>query len=80
MKAFLLALFDSDARAAEIGLVLGALGVVAFIGLAGFDVLVRGRPFDMQGYGAGLGLVMTATGVAAWGQGLGRKAQGPPVA
>lgn len=78
MRRYWAQMLDSDARAVELHLLLGALANVAFIVLTAFDVIARGRPFDMVGFGTGLGLVMAATGIASVAQGVGRRAQGPP--
>lgn len=75
---FLAALLDSDHRAIELHLLSGAAGVATYLGLWIFVVVVRGATFDGASFGTGLAAVMAGTGVAAWGQGLQRKAQGPP--
>jgi hypothetical protein len=46
--------------------VLWAFGVVAFIGYAGWDLIVFKNPFHPAEYGTGLGLVLAAGGGAMW--------------
>lgn len=48
-----------------------ALVLVAFIALLGFQAyaLYLGQPFDPQGFGMAVGMVMTGGGAASYGQG-----------
>lgn len=39
-----------------------ALGVLAYIGLSCWTVIYLGKPFDMQGFGIGLGATLGAGG------------------
>ncbi len=50
----------------DVGRVLWALAVFVFLFLACWTVLAQAKPFDMQGFGTGLGLVMAAGGAALW--------------
>jgi hypothetical protein len=65
MKEWLRQLFThSDNKTHDIARYLAALSSVHFLFLAGFDVIVHGHPFDMQGFGIGIGA--TFTGLGAW--------------
>lgn len=57
----------------DVGRVLWALGVIAFIGLAGWAVIVNKEHFDGLAYGGGL-----AAALAAGGWALGAKAKTEP--
>lgn len=46
--------------------VLWAIGVVAFIGYAGWDLIVNKQPFDALKYGGGLGATLAGGGSATW--------------
>jgi hypothetical protein len=67
MKKFLCELVsDSNGRSDELA-VLSILGVVSFIGLEVFTVLVRHQQFDPERFGMGLGSAIAA---GAIGMGL----------
>lgn len=67
MRRFLKELLtDAQGRADEMAL-LTILGLVSFIGLEIFAVVVRHQRFDAGGYGMGLG---SAIGAATIGMGL----------
>ena len=44
--------------------VLGVLGTAQGLGLSAYQVLYKGVLFDLQAYGAGMGLLLGALGVA----------------
>lgn len=50
----------------DVGRVLWALAVIVFLFLACWTVLAQSKPFDMQAFGTGLGLVMASGGAALW--------------
>lgn len=67
MKAWLAALLtDANNRADEMA-VLTILGVLTFLGLSIYSVVVRGQTFDPSSYGTGLA---SALGAASIGMGL----------
>ncbi|MCF3945322.1 hypothetical protein AiwAL_04605 [Acidiphilium sp. AL] len=67
MKPFLLSLVsDSKGRSDEMAM-LSILGVLTFIGLEAFSVILRHQPFEPDRFGMGLG---SAIGAAAIGMGL----------
>lgn len=41
--------------------------IAAFVGLSAFDVLVRGRPFDMAQFGYGIGAILAGFGFSVAG-------------
>ncbi|MHB8252793.1 MAG: amino acid ABC transporter substrate-binding protein [Acidiferrobacter sp.] len=63
----------ADGESFDIGRVLWAQGVMVFLGLAIYSVVGQGHPFDMQGFGIGLGATLAAGGAA-----LGLKAKTEP--
>lgn len=73
------AMLDSNDRAMEMHLALGALAVLVFLALSVYVVVWRGAAFDQQAFGTGLGAVFIATGIAAVGQGIQRRTQDGPV-
>jgi hypothetical protein len=73
--AWLARLFDSGDRSVEAHIVLAAVGVLAFVGLAAYGVMWLGQHFDPAAYGQGLGLAFAGSGAAAWGQGAQRRAE-----
>jgi len=73
MKTFLQHLFTgADNQTFDIARVLWAIGVLSFIGFAGWHV-AQNHQFDPVGYGAGLGAVL-----AAGGAGVGFKGKTEP--
>jgi hypothetical protein len=48
----------------DVGRVLWAIAVLVFLGLAIYDTVAHGKPFDAQAFGIGLGSVMAAGGLA----------------
>lgn len=79
IKSRAAAMFDSNDRATEMHLALGALVVLTFLFLEAWSVLVKNKDFDMQGFGIGIGAVFVATGVGAVAQGIQRRTQDGPV-
>lgn len=75
MRVFVRRLVDVQDRAIEMHLVCALLGVLTFLGLSIYVVVVKAQPFDPAAFGQGLGLVFLGTGAAALGQGLQRRAQ-----
>ena len=73
MKKFLSDLVDSGNRKVEAHIVLLMLGVLTFIALSIYHVIVMGRAFDPDPFGQGLGELLAGGGAAAWGQGMQRK-------
>lgn len=63
----------ADGESFDVGRVLWAQGVVVFLGLAIYSVVGQDHPFDMQGFGIGLGATLAAGGAA-----LGFKAKTEP--
>ena len=64
---------DPNSRHADEMACLCVLGVLTFLGLAVFAVVVKGQAFDPQSYGIGLG---SAIGAAAAGMGLKARMEG----
>lgn len=64
---------DPENRHSDEMALLSILGVLTYIGLAVYAVVVKGQAFDWQGYGMGLG---AAIGAAAAGMGLKCKLEG----
>ena len=75
MKSFFRKLVDSRNKEIEAHLVLLCIGVVVFIALSIYHVVVLAHAFDPDPYGQGFAFLMTGGGVAAWGQGMQRKAE-----
>jgi len=61
-----------DNQTYDIGRVLWAIGVIAFICFAGYEAIQKGI-FDAMGYGTGFGAVLAGGGV-----GIGTKIKGEP--
>lgn len=75
MKARLAELLtDSDGRHADEMALLAIIGVLTFLGLSVYAVVVKGQAFDAQGFGTGLGLALAA---ACAGMGLKAKLDPP---
>jgi len=62
-----------DGESFDVGRVLWVLGVLAFVGYAGYDLIVNKQPFNPQNYGIGLGGAL-----AGGGLGIGMKAKTEP--
>lgn len=70
-------LLDSDDRATELHLALGAAAVLTALALTIWTVTVQDKPFDVSSFGQGIGFLFSGIGIAAISSGLQRKAQGP---
>jgi len=68
-------MLDGGDPSVEAHLVLATLGVLGFVALSAYHVMIAGHAFDPGAYGQGLGYAFAGSGAAAWGQGLQRKAQ-----
>ena len=75
MKYFFRKLFDSRNKEVEAHLVLLVCGVVIFIALSVYHVVVLAHAFDPSPYGLGFACLMAGGGAAAWGQGMQRKSE-----
>ena len=64
MKTWLKSLLSDAAGGLDDARLAAMLMVVAYIGLAGYDVIGAHRPFDMQQFGIGAGAL--SAGVGGW--------------
>ena len=72
---FLQKMFDSRNKKVEAHLVLLCCGIVVFIALSVYHVIVLLHAFDPDAYGQGFACLLAGGGAAAWGQGMQRKSE-----
>ena len=69
-------ILNSTDKTIEAHLVMFVLVVLALVGLTVYSVVVQNQPFAPKEFGFASAAIFGGCGMAAWGQGLQRRAEG----